>query len=226
MIHIYFIVFAVFSDLSPLELELSGKLPEAGSAWESEASISGEVRIMGRLLEEAIYAGDGRRALLLSLELSGVYQNPELNAFWMARIAWISGLSNTAITELALISPDDPWLYHRSHGLSALFSEDTEMAISELTLSIASASTARKAFWSAIDLCNAYLAAGRIQDALHLSRMLRICYPGDALGDVMYGLCLQLSGQYAESSLVLAGVDSTNITAYQMSRTIMEGFEQ
>ena len=226
MIQMYFVVFTLLAGLSPLELELSGKLPEAGSAWESEASLAGQVRIMGRLLEEAISAGDGRRALLLSSELRGVCQNPDLNAFWMARIAWISGLSDTAVTELSLISPDDPWLFHRSHGLSALFREDTEVAISELTLSIASASTSRKAFWSAIDLCNAYLAAGRIHDALHLSRMLRNCYPGDALGGVIYGLCLQLSGEYAESSLVLSGVDSTNVTAYQMARTIMEGFEQ
>lgn len=216
----------LFAGLSPIELEQTGHLAEAGAAWEVEGSLQGQVRILCRLLEEAIYAGDGRRAILLSVELESICRDPDLNNFWMARIAWISGLSEYASGELLLMSPSDPWLFHRAQGLAALFREDGETAVAELTLSIASASTARKAFWSAIDLCSAYLTIGMYEEALHLSRLIHIHYPGDAMGDVMYGLCLQVSGQFGESSRVLNSVDSSNASAEYLARSIMEGFEQ
>ncbi len=216
----------IFFALSPLELEQAGKLPEAGAAWEEEGNLSGQIRVMGRLIEEAIYSGDGRRAAVLSLELQSICRDEDLKNFWDARIAWISGLSSYASEKLNAMSPDDPWLFHRAHGLAALFRDDAETAVEELTLSIASASTSRKAFWSAIDLCSAYLALGKYEHALYLSRLIHTHFPGDALGDVMYGLCLQVTGQFAESSGVLASVDSTNTTAGLLARSIMEGFEQ
>lgn len=219
-------ILILLAGLSPIELEQAGQLAEAGAAWEKEGNPAGQVRIMCRLIEEAIYAGDGRRAVLLSLELQSVYTNSDLEDFWMARIAWTSGLSELAVSELLLLSPDDPWLDHRARGLSALFQEDGETAVRELTLSIASASTARKAFWSALDLCSAYLTLGMYEEALYLSRFIHIHYPGDALGDVMYGLCLQTSGQFGESSRILIAVDSSNPVAENMAREIMEGFEQ
>jgi len=211
---------------SPLDLELAGKLPEAGAAWEEEGSLSGQVRVMGRLVEEAIYAGDGRRAFLLAGELGNICSDTDLQQFWMARIAWISGLPLLASEDLNQMSPRDPWLFHRAHGLSALFTENSEVAIQEFTMSIAVASTSRKAFWSGIDLCSAYLNAGRYSDALQLSRLIMVRYPGDAMGDVMYGLCLQVSGQFGESSRVLNSVDTENPAAVSLARSIMEGFEQ
>ncbi len=216
----------ILTGISPVELEQAGRLAEAGAAWEAEDDPAGQARIMGRLIEEAIYAGDGRRAVLLSIELQSLCGDGDLYDFWMARIAWISGLSELAITKLMLLAPDDPWLYHRARGLSALFREDGKTAVEELMLSIASASTARKAFWSAIDLCSAYLNLGMYEEALYLSRLIRVHYPGDVLGDVMYGLCLQTSGQFGESSRVLNTVDSSNPAAEHIARRIMEGFEQ
>lgn len=220
------LILAFLTAISPLELETAGQLPEAGAAWEAENNMPGQVRIMGRLIEEAIYAGDGRRAFLLVLELQSVHDDSDLLDFWMARIAWITGLSEYASEELMLISPADPWLLHRSRGLSALFREDGETAVHELTLSLASASTARRAFWSAIDLCSAYLNTGKYEEALYLSRLIRVHYPGDAFGDVIYGLCLQISGDFGESSRVLNTVDPLNVSAENMARGIMEGFEQ
>ncbi|MCD6589151.1 MAG: hypothetical protein J7K88_11435 [Candidatus Fermentibacteraceae bacterium] len=211
---------------SPLDLELAGKLPEAGAAWEEEGSLSGQIRVMGRLVEEAIYAGDGRRAFLLASELENICHDSDLQQFWMARIAWTSGLPVLAAEQLKQMNPSDPWLLHRARGLSALFSENSGIAIQELTMSIAEASTARKAFWSGIDLCSAYLEAGRFSDALQLSRLIRVRYPGDAMGEVMYGLCLQVSGQFGESSRVLSSVDTGNPAAVSLARSIMEGFEQ
>ncbi len=219
-------ILVLLTGFSPTELERAGLLAEAGAAWEEEENLAGQIRVMGRLIEEAIYAGDGRRAVLLSVELQSVCNNGDLNDFWMARIAWTSGLSEYAAGELLLLSPTDPWLFHRARGLSALFREDGETAVEELTQSIASASTARKAFWSAIDLCSAYMTLGMYEEALLLSRLIRVHYPGDALGDVMYGLCLQVSGQFGESSRVLNSVDSSSPAAELIARSIMEGFEQ
>lgn len=219
-------ILILLAGFSPIELEQAGQLAEAGAAWQEQENLAGQVRIMGRLIEEAIYAGDGRRAILLSLELESACRDQDLVDFWMARIAWISGLSEYASRELLRMSPADSWLLHRARGLSALFREDGETAVEELTLSIAAASTARKAFWSAIDLCSAYLTLGMYEEALHLSRLIRIHYPGDALGDVMYGLSLQVSGRFGESSRVLNSVDSSNPAADFLARSIMEGFEQ
>ncbi len=68
--------------------------------------------------------------------------------------------------------------------------------------------------------------AGMFEEALQLSRLIRLHYPGDALGVVMYGLSLQASDQFSESSRVLGAVDSSNAAAKYMARVIMEGFEQ
>lgn len=220
------LILILISGLSPLELEQAGMLAEAGAAWQEQGDLPGQIRIIGRLLEEAIYAGDGSRAALLAVELQNICYDPDLYDFWMARIAWISGLSEYAAEELRSISTSDQWLYHRSLGFSALFQEDGEKAVQEFILSISSASTARRAFWSAIDLCSAYLNCGMYEEALYLSRFIRIRYPGDAMADVMYGLCLQISGQFGESSMVLNAVDPLNSPADYLARTIMEGFEQ
>ncbi len=220
------LILVLISSLSPLELEQAGLLPEAGAAWQEQGNPAGQIRIMGRLLEEAIYTGDGSRATLLAIELQNICYDQDLYDFWMARVAWISGLSEYAVEELRSISPSDQWLYHRSMGFSALFQEDGEKAVEEFILSISSASTARRAFWSAIDLCSAYLNCGMNQEALYLSRFIRIRYPGDAMADIMYGLCLQVSGQFGESSRVLNAVDSANSPAKHLARNIMEGFEQ
>ncbi len=222
---LYYLVI-LFSSLSPLELEQAGLLAQSGAAWEEQGNLPGQVRIFGRLIEEAIYAGDGKRAILLVTELQSIYNDKDSYVFWMARIAWTSGLAEYAVEALELVSPQDPWLFHRALGFAALFQQDGVRAIDEFTISMASASTARKAFWSAIDLCSAYLEIGMIAEALHLSRLVRTLYPGDAMGDVMYGLCLQLSGSYGESSRVLNSVESSNAAATGLARSFMEGFEQ
>jgi hypothetical protein len=218
--------FLLLTAVSPVDLENAGRLAEAGAAWEEQENLAGQVRIMGRLIEEAIYSGDGRRASLLVTELNTVLRDDELTEFWMARIAWSSGLSELAFSELSQLETDDPWLKHRASGLAALFREDGEEAVEELTLSVACASTGRRAFWSAVDLCSAYLLLDLHDDALQLSQMLCRSFPGDALGNVMYGLCLHASGNYSESFLILSAVDSSNSSALAMARALMEGFEQ
>lgn len=220
------LLLVLLAGASALELENQGLLPQAGAAWQEKDDIRGQTRIMGRLLEEAIYAGHGQRAWILVQELETVCSDTELVEFWRARIAWSAGLSVFAADELDLIDSTDPWLNHRAAGLAALFREDGETAVNELLLSIASASTTRRKFYSAIDLCSAYLNAGRYEEALALSELLVFHFPGDPIAGVMHGLCLHSNGRYRLAYTVLSETRGTGAAADSLAGALMEGFEQ
>ncbi len=220
------ILLAILAGLSPLELENLGLLPQAGAAWQESGSINGQTRIMGRLLEDAIYAGHGQRAWILVQELETVCADTELVNFWRARIAWSAGLPVYAASLLDLIDSGDPWLDHRAAGLAALYREDGERAILELLQSIASASTIRRKFYSAIDLCSAYLNTGRYEEALALSRLLVFHFQGDPIAGVMHGLCLHCTGRHSQAYTVLEGIRGKGAGAESLAAALMEGFEQ
>ncbi len=222
----FLIIYSFLFCFSPVEIENAGLLPEAGAAWAAEENIPGQIRIIGRLLEEALYAGDTQRAYLLAFELDGVSDSQVLHKFWMARIAWASGLSEVAINELDNLSPDDPWLYYRTKGLVFLYKQDGQNAIEQLTHSLRAATSARKAFWSAIDLCTAYLSVSEYEKALELSQHIYYYFPNDALAKVMYGLCLQASGHYSNAAVLLTSIEETNVSAFKIAQGILEGFEQ
>jgi hypothetical protein len=209
---------------SAARLEAAGDLASAGAAWEAEGSMQGQVRVVGRMIEEAIYAGHGRRALLLMEELMATYPDHELYRFWEARIAWSCGLCREAVSSLESLETHDPWLKSRASGLAALYSGDAPSAAESLELSLREARTARRAFWSAVDLCSAYLAMGRFSDALLLSELLVHHFPGDRLAQVMYGLCLHGVARHGDAFEALSSVSPDNPAAYQMSRALMEGF--
>jgi len=211
---------------SPADLENAGRLVEAGTAWQAAGDPEGQVRIICRMLEEALYAGHAGRAGLLALELEGAGAGSDLVAFWSGRTAWTAGLPVQAAEMLDSLDTNDQWLKHRATGLAALFREDGETAVRELLLSIRYGSTVRRQFWSALDLCSAYLNTGRYDEALALSEMLHLNFTGDPMADVMYGLCLHESGRYGESYRILSGVDGSSPAAEQMARALMEGFEQ
>ncbi len=211
---------------SALELENEGHLARAGAAWQREGSIQGQARIMGRLLEEALYAGDGERALLLISELEPVCGDTSLVRFWRARIAWSAGLPELAAAELDQVCTSDPWLLHRAQGTAALYRGQGSEAAYQFILATAAAETARRKFWSGIDLCCAYLLEGMTDQALALSELLLYNYPADAMAEVMYGLCLHLSGQYSRASGVLSGVSGESAAAKRLAYILMEGFEQ
>lgn len=216
----------LLSGVNPAELESAGLLAEAGAAWQEKGSIPGQARVMCRMLEEALYAGCGERALLLVMELEPVCGDTALAGYWTARAAWSAGLPEVAAAELDLIVSQDPWLYHRSRGTAALYREQAGVAVNEFLLSIALADTGRKKFWSGIDLCLAYLSDGRIHEALALSELLLYNYTGDDFARVMYGLCLHASGDFSTSAGVLAGTGSSNPSAERLADLLMEGFEQ
>ncbi len=194
MMHL--IVMFLFAS-SPAELEASGLLIEAGTAWEEREDVPGQVRIMTTMLEDALYSADVRRAWLLAGELSQLGADSALLDFWMARIAWCSGLRTEASDALARIETPDPWLHHRARGLSLLYGGNPREAVTQLALSVSRAGTARRGLYSSLDLSCALLASGETAKALEVSELLCAMFPNEALATVMKGLCLQLSGQSA-----------------------------
>ena len=211
---------------SPLELELAGNLPEAGAAWQAEGNMAGQIRLSCRLIEEAIYAGHGQRALVLIREIETICPDPALSTFWKARIAWSAGLALEAVEALETLETDDPWLYHRARGLAALYRENGDEAADHLLIAVAAGSTSRRKFWSALDLCSAYLNIGLYSEAITLSELLVNNFTGDALAIVMYGLCLHADGRYGDSSRVLSQLEGAGYAAETMAAELMEGFEQ
>jgi hypothetical protein len=211
---------------SPLDLENAGRLAEAGAGWQREGSLQGQVRIMGRFLEEALYAGEGERALLLIQELESVCSDTALVRYWRARVAWSAGMPELAAAELDRVVTDDQWLLHRAAGTAALYRGQGTEAVSEFLLATAAAGTSRRQFWSGLDLCSAYLSEGMTHEALALSELLLYNYTGDAMAEVMNGLCLHVSGYYSRAAGVLSGVSGESPAAKRLAYILMEGFEQ
>lgn len=211
---------------SPVQLETEGRLAEAGAAWEAEGDLCGEARVMCRMLEEALYAGQGERALLLAHELEPVCTDTALIRYWRARAAWSAGLAELAADELDRVVSPDPWLTFRASGTAALYRGHGAQAADDFILSIASAGSSRRKFWSGIDLCTAYLSLGMNREALALSELLLYNYTGDDLAEVMYGLCLHASGNYSRAAAVLSGINGDNPAAKGLAQVLMEGFEQ
>ncbi|MFO7626751.1 MAG: hypothetical protein R6V62_05800 [Candidatus Fermentibacteraceae bacterium] len=191
---------------SPSELEASGLLPEAGIAWEERGNVPGQLRIMTTMLEDALYSADVRRAWLLAGELSQLGAEDALLDFWLARIAWGSGLRTEASDALARLETPDPWLHHRARGLSLLYGGNPREAVTQLALSVSAAGTARRGFYASLDLSCALIASGETTKALEVSELLCAMFPNDALARVMKGLCLQLSGQSAAAARELSSL--------------------
>lgn len=196
---------------SPAELEAAGLAVEAGAAWEEQGDIPGQIRVMTTMLEDALYSADVRRAWLLAGELAVLGADEAMLDFWLARIAWGSGLREEASSSLALLETSDPWLQHRARGLSLLYGGNPEEAATQLALSVSAAGTARRGFYSSLDLACALMASGETARALEISELLCTMFPSDPLARVMKGLCLQLSGRSAAAARELASLSPGNL---------------
>lgn len=212
---------------SPAELEASGLPVEAGAAWEERGDTSGQVRVMTTMLEDALYSADVRRAWLLAGELSGLGAEDALLEFWLARIAWGSGLRAEASSTLARIETDDPWLHHRARGLSMLYGGHPREAVAQLALSVSAAGTARRGFYSSLDLACALVASGETEKALEISELLCTLFPNDPLARVMRGLCLQLDGQGAAAARELTSLSPGHLPgARNIAARLMREFTE
>jgi hypothetical protein len=227
MITLMMVLLLGLTGVSPGELETSGSLPEAGMAWQEEGDLAGQARILCRLLEEALYAGHGVRARMLVSELTGMVADERMIDFWWARIAWIAGLEQLAVEELEAI-PGDDWLALRARGMARSLARDPATAIPLLERSLEAATTTRRRFWSAVDLCWAELAAGNTGTALQMASFLSDSFPGDALPDVLRALCEYRSGNFASAMVLLQRVTIDPMSGtgpVSMARDLLEDFE-
>lgn len=177
----------------PLELEESGALAQAGAAWQEEGDLEGQARVLGRLLEEALYAGHANRAEWLVEDLEAMGCDSSLVLYWRARLAWTCGLERLAVEWLERVE-GEPWLEHRAAGTAFVYRGMGEEACTELTASLRAGSTRRRRFLSAVDLCFALLQAGRTEDALELSSVLADCFPGEGLAVYSRAMVLHSAG--------------------------------
>lgn len=182
--------------LSPESLERQGRLWEAGAAYDEQGNVEGKARVMGRLLEEALYAGHPNRSFWLMEELLMMGVDSSMAGFWNGRLAWVCGLREHACSLLNSVE-GDAWLVRRAQGISHLYRGDTDGAIDHLRASYLSAATNRRRFYSALDLGFALLMDGRAGDGLAVAGFLRNRFPGEGLPLILEALCLQSLGEFA-----------------------------
>lgn len=188
----------------PEALEREGRLWEAGVAYQEEGNLQGEMRVMCRLLEEALYAGHPFRSARLIDELESMGADPADVALWRARLAWVCGLEQLARRELEEMSGPG-WTGRRAAGLAYLYRLRPERAVEELRSAYVEAENDMERYYAAVDLTYAMLAAGMTGRALEAADSLTAALPHDGLPAVLRCLCLRRAGRYAEA---MTGLDS------------------
>jgi hypothetical protein len=196
------LLLALTASGSPLELEESGRLWEAGAAWAAEGSVSGQSRVICSLLEEALYAGHANRAYRLLLDLESMGVDSRIIDYWYARLAWACGLDSMSTAILSGVEGDD-WLAHRSRGTALFYTGMSLEASGEFCLSLRMAATRRQQFYSALDLCTSLLSCGRESDAMQLAGILRAGFPFEGLAALAYAECLEGCGFRGEAILLM-----------------------
>lgn len=207
-----------------LELEEGGELARAGAAWQEKGDLQGQARILGRLLEEALYAGHANRAEWLIEDLEAIGCDSSLVLYWRARLAWTCGLERLAVEWLGRVE-GEPWLEHRAAGTAFVYRGMGEDACAELTASLREGNTRRRRFLSAVDLCFALLQAGRIEDALELSSLMADSFPGEGLAAYSRAMTLHAAGSDGQAVPILqslAGQEAVDPAMADLARGLLE----
>ena len=223
----YFLLAAVILFASGSELEMNGNFIDAGAAYSEDNDMCGEVRILSRFLEEALYAGQTMHAydLIHTLELypieSGYFD------YWYARLAWSTGLSEFACESLDSLS-SDPWLKARSSGLAAQLRGNAEIAAQYYRQSWLSARTSRERYYSALDLSLALLQTGEYSEAELIAAFLSEHFPGEGMPLIALGLIHYEQDRFGPSMTVLQSVftgEDYTATARNYAGKLLEDFE-
>lgn len=208
-------------------MEINGDFVGAGAAYEEENDSSGEVRILSRFLEEALYAGQDRHAynLILILELypleAGYYD------YWYARLAWSCGLSELASRCLDSLNADQ-WLTARAAGLAAQFRGNAELAVQYYRESWTSARTSRERYYSALDLSFALLQTGDYSEAEMITSFLAANFPGEGIPLIALGLIHYEQNRFGPAMTVLQSVfteETYTATARTFAGMLLEDLE-
>jgi hypothetical protein len=209
---------------TPEELELQGRLWEAGAAYEEEGNLHGGMRIRCRLLENALYAGHPFRAARLIDELEHMGADPSEVRLWRARLAWVCGLSQLALQELLELEGPD-WTGRRAAGLHSLYRRRADDAVEQLAEAYSLAGSDLQRYYVAVDLTYALLSAGSTARALEAADSLVAAMPADGLPSVLRCLCLQRQGRYAECMTALDSLatdSAVGIGPGSMARDLLE----
>ncbi len=222
-----FILTVVILFASGSELEINGEFIEAGAAYIEESNLRGEVRILSRFLEEALYAGQNRHAydLILTLELYPLESS--YFEYWYARLAWSSGLSELACNSLDSLYAD-PWLKARASGLAAQLRGDAEIAVQYYRESWSSARTSRERYYSALDLSFALLQTGEYIEAEIIASFLIENFPGEGMPLIALGLIQYEQNRFGAAMTILQSVvtgDTYTATAKIYAGMLLEDFE-
>ncbi len=187
--------------------EAAGDLASAGALYEQAGDLQGIARVLCSLVEEALYAGHANRALWLIQELSATSGDDELTDYWYARLAWCCGLDSMARAGLDSVD-GEAWIVHRARGTSLLYAGDTGGAVREFAISLGSGTTARRRFYSALDLGFALLADGRTDEASSVAGFLRGAFPSEGLPAVLQAITLWRSGYPSRAAALLDSLRS------------------
>jgi len=210
-------------------LEQQGALWQAGALYEQARCPSGEARVLCSLLEEALYAGHTGRASMLIRDLMEIIPDSctgELD-YWYARLAWGAGLDSLAIATLDGTA-GDPWLVHRSRGTALLYSGRPFDAAVEFRAAVEEASTARRAFYAALDLGFSLISCGMYDDASRVIRFLSAAYPSEALPRVQEAILLWRTGMGGRAASLLDSLASSrtaSVAIRDMSSRLLERVE-
>lgn len=210
-------------------LEQQGALWQAGALYEETRNLPGEARVLCSLLEEALYAGHTGRASMLIRDLEEIIPDScagELE-YWYARLAWGAGLDSLATATLDRVA-GDPWLVHRSRGTAFLYSGRPLDAATEFRAAVDSASTARRAFYAALDLGFSLISCGMYEDAERVIRFLSGAYPSEPLPRVQEAILLwktDMGGRAASLLDSLASSQTAPVAVRDMSSRLLEQME-
>lgn len=209
------------------DLEINGDFVEAGAAYQEANDSSGEVRILSRFLEEALYAGQNRHAYDLILILEYYQLEAGYYEYWYARLAWSCGLSEFACSCLDSLNADQ-WLKSRASGLAAQFRGNAELAVQNYRESWTFARTSRERYYSALDLSFALLQTGDYSEAEMITSFLAENFPGEGMPLIALGLIHYEQNRFGPAMIVLQSVftgETYTATARTFAGMLLEDLE-
>lgn len=192
------------------DFEQQGMLIEAGAAYQDEGLLADQSRILCSFLEDALYAGDANRALDIIRLFKQYPIDLRLLSFWYGRLAWQTGLSDTACELLQTVDGDD-WLSFRARGIQMTYRNSPAEAVEYLSEAVTLATSSRELYYASVDLCFALIQSGSYIGSELISRHLVLVYPNDGLAPVVLALSLLQQSKFAEAMNLLQATADNDI---------------
>lgn len=186
-------------------MEIAGDLVDAGRKYSEEMDLPGEVRIISRFIEEALYSGNSIHAFNLMLRLEGLPLEEGYPDFWFARLAWSCGLAEYSSASLDR-QTGSPWLRSRAAGMARQFRGEPLPAAEMFLLSMEQAVSTRQKYYSALDLSLALVGAGMFEEAEEVAMFLTSAFPREGMARAALALSMHGQGRFGQAMSVLQSV--------------------